>query len=107
MANIIAGRFETQPEADRAVEALAAAGFKPEDRTSFFLTPAGQHAEYPIGGDAHHDEGTKKSGKSAATSAAVGSVTGLALGTVVGAAIGEAGLTAAGAIAGAGVGGYV
>ena len=107
MADIVAGRFETQAEADRALDALKTAGFDRQDYTSFFLNPAGQHAEYPIGGDAHHDEGTKESGKSAAATAAIGSVTGLALGTAVGAAIGEPGFTAAGAIAGAGVGGYV
>ena len=44
MANIIAGRFETQAEADRALDAVKAAGFGNDDYTSFFLTPAGQHA---------------------------------------------------------------
>jgi hypothetical protein len=71
------------------------------------LNPPGQHAEYPIGGDAHHDEGTKESGKKAGAVAAIGSVTGLALGTATGLALGEPGFTAAGAIAGAGIGGYV
>ncbi|MGZ5093781.1 MAG: hypothetical protein ACXWCY_22400 [Burkholderiales bacterium] len=107
MARIIAGRFDTQAEADRAIDALKAAGFQPDEYTCFYLSPAGQHASYPIGGDAHHDEGTKESGKRAAAVAAVGSVTGLAVGTVTGAALGEPGLTAAAAIAGAGIGGYV
>jgi hypothetical protein len=107
MARIIAGRFETQPQADAALEALSRAGFRKEDYTSFYLTPPGQHDAYPIGGDAHHDEGTKESGKKAITAAAIGSVTGLALGTATGAALGEPGFTAAGAIAGAGIGGYV
>jgi hypothetical protein len=107
MARIIAGRFDTQAEADRAIDALKAAGFQPDEYTCFYLSPAGQHASYPIGGDAHHDEGTKESGKKAAAVAAVGSVTGLAVGTVTGAALGEPGLTAAAAIAGAGIGGYV
>jgi hypothetical protein len=107
MARIIAGRFETQAEADRAIEALNAAGFDRDEYTCFYLSPPGQHATYPIGGDAHHDEGTKESGKKAAAVAAVGSVTGLAVGTVTGAAFGEPGLTAAAAIAGAGIGGYV
>lgn len=107
MAKIIAGRFETQSEADRAIEALKAAGFQSDEYTCFYLNPPGQHAQYPIGGDSHHDEGTKESGKSAAAAAAIGSVTGLALGTATGIALGEGGLTAAAAIAGAGIGGYV
>ena len=73
---------------------------------SFYLNPPGQHATYPIGGDAHHDEGTKHAGKTAAAGAAVGGVTGLALGTAVAAAA-EPGLAAVAAIAGAGVGAYV
>ena len=81
MATIIAGRAETQVVADRAIEALTAAGFHAEDVTSFYLSAPGQHSEYPIGGDAHHDEGTRKSGKTAATGATVGGVTGLAIGT--------------------------
>jgi hypothetical protein len=107
MANIVAGRFETQTEADRVLEALGAAGFASDEYTCFYVNPPGQHAQYPIGGDAHHDEGTKESGKKAAAAAAIGGVTGLALGTATGLALGEPGFTAAGAIAGAGIGGYV
>ena len=107
MSRIIAGRFVTQAEADRAAAALAAAGFASDEYTSFFLNPPGQHSQYPIGGDAHHDEGTKDSGRKATAVAAAGSVAGLALGTVTGAALGEPVFTVAGAIAGAGIGGYV
>lgn len=107
MATIIAGRFDTQTEADRAMQALGAAGISSGDYTCFFVNPPGQHAQYPIGGDAHHDEGTKDAGKSAGAAAAIGSVTGLAIGTATGAALGEGGLAAAAAIAGAGIGGYV
>jgi hypothetical protein len=107
MADIIAARFETQAEADSALGALRAVGVASEESTCFFLNPPGQHAQYPIGGDAHHDEGTKHAGAAAKTVAAIGSAAGLAIGTATGAALGEPGLTAAGAIAGAGVGGYV
>jgi outer membrane lipoprotein SlyB len=107
VARIVAGRFETQPQADAALAALSRTGFQKHDYTCFYLTPPGQHGVYPIGGDAHHDEGTKESGQKAITAAAIGSVTGLALGTATGAALGEPGFTAAGAIAGAGIGGYV
>ena len=106
MARIIAARFDTQPEADRALEALRSAGFEGQNVTSFYLNPPGQHSEYPIGGDAHHDEGTKHSGKTAGAGAAIGGVTGLALGTAAGLAA-EPGFAAVAAVAGAGVGAYV
>ena len=69
MARIIAGRFETQPQADNALAALRAAGIPAADCSSFYMTPPGQHAQYPIGGDAHHDEGTKDAGKGAGAGA--------------------------------------
>jgi len=106
MAAIIAGMLETQPKADSAIDALRAEGFGENDITSFYLNPPGMHATYPIGGDTHHDAGTKDAGKTAAAGATVGGLTGLALGTVAGAAA-EPGLTAIAAIAGAGVGAYV
>ena len=105
MANILAARVETQAEAERLITALRTAGVAPEDVTSFYLNPPGRHAEYPIGGDAHHDEGTKHSGKTAAAGAAVGGIAGAALGTAVAAAT-DAGLAAVAGLAGAGVGAY-
>ncbi|HUP93440.1 MAG TPA: hypothetical protein VM164_00940 [Burkholderiales bacterium] len=107
MAQLIAGRFETRARADEAIAALKTAGFASSEITSFYVTPPGQHATYPIGGDAHHDEGTKDSGRKAGAAAAIGGVTGLALGAATAASLGEPGLTAAGAIAGTGIGGYV
>lgn len=104
MANIIAGVVETQEGAERLIAALGTKGFGKDDVTSFYLNPPGQHDTYAIGGDTHHDAGTKKAGKTAAAGAAIGGVTGLALGTAAGAA---ADMTAIGAIAGAGVGAYV
>ena len=104
MAKIIAARFETQPEADRALEALRSAGYTGQNVTSFYLNPPGQHSEYPIGGDAHHDEGTKRSGTASAAGAAVGGLTGLAIGA---AAVATGGAAAVAAVAGAGVGAYV
>ena len=106
MATIIAARFSTQAEAQQALEALRSAGFAASDVTSFYLNPPGRHAEYPIGGDAHHDEGTKESGKTAGAGAALGGATGLALGAAVGAAA-EPGMAVLGGLAGAGVGAYV
>ena len=106
MTTIIAGMFETQVEADRAIDALKAAGFGDNDVTSFYLNPPGQHATYPIGGDTHHDAGTKESGKTAAVGATIGGITGLALGAAA-AAVAAPGITPVAAVAGAGVGAYV
>jgi hypothetical protein len=105
MATILAARVETQTEAERLVTALRTAGIAPADVTSFYLNPPGRHAEYPIGGDAHHDEGTKHSGKTAAAGAAVGGVAGAVLGTAVAAAT-DPGLAAVAGLGGAGVGAY-
>ena len=70
MATIIAGRFDTQDAADRALDALERAGFRRSDMQSFYLSPPGQHATYVLGGDAHHDEGTKEAGHTAQVGAA-------------------------------------
>lgn len=107
MSNIIAGRFDTQVQADSAIAALKGAGIPAADVSSFYLTPPGQHAQYPIGGEAHHDEGTNDAGKGAGTGAALGGAAGLAIGAAAGLATGGAGLAAAAAIAATGVGGYV
>lgn len=106
MSAIIAARFQTQPEADRAQEALRTAGFGSDEVSSFYLNPAGQHASYPIGGDAHHDEGAKQSGKTAMAGGAIGGAAGAALG-IAAAAAAEPGLAVPAAVAGAGVGAYV
>ena len=106
MANIIAGHFDTQPQADAAVRALASQGFDRGDYTCFYTPPPGQHDLQPLGGDAkHHSEGTKEAGKTAAAGSAIGGVTGLAIGTAAAVAM-EPGLTAIAAAAGAGVGAY-
>jgi hypothetical protein len=106
MSRIIAGRFETQADADRALAALSSAGVAPGEVASFYLGPPGQHDQFPMGGDAHHDEGTRNAGPSAVTAGAIGGVAGLAVGALAG-AIGAPGLAPAAAIAGAGVGAYV
>ncbi len=98
MANIIAGRFIEQAQADAAIAGLVAAGF-PRDRVSeFFVNSPGQHDLYPIGGDQDKSPGAKHGGSGAAAGAAGGG----AVGAIAGAALGPAG-----AVAGAAVGAYV
>ena len=105
MAIIIAGRFDTQDAANQALDALERGGFGRTDMQSFYLTPPGQHHVQPLGGDAHHDEGTKHAGKTAAVGAAIGAAVGLAAG-VAAAPIAAPAIAGAAAIAGAGVGAY-
>lgn len=105
MAHIIAARFETQAEADVAALALEEAGFAPGEYGIFYVTPSGQHGRYPIGGDAHHDQGTEQAGGKAMAGGAIGGAAGLAIGGIA-AAAGEPGFAGAAVIAGAGVGAY-
>ena len=106
MARIIAGRFDTQQQADAALEGLRSAGLQQDEIGSFYLMPAGQHDLQPMGGDTpHHSEGTKHAGKTGATGAALGGAAGLAIGTAAAAAM-EPGFTAVAAAAGAAVGAY-
>ena len=105
MATIIAGRFDTQEAADSALDALARAGFARSDMQSFYLTPPGQHQMHPLGGDAHHDEGTKHAGGTAIAGAVIGGAAGLVAG-VAAAPLAAPAAAGAGALAGAGVGAY-
>jgi len=105
MARLITGRFDDADEMQRALEALSAAGFARSEYGTFYVAPPGQHQIEPDGGDAHHDAGTEKSGKGAATGAAVGAAAGLAVGAAAAVAIPIAG--AAAALAGTGVGAWV
>lgn len=104
MSLIVAGRFTSFPQAERASQALFEHGFVQEDVTLFFVNPPGQHARFPIGGDVSTDPGAREAPKGAAK--------GVALGAVVGAVVGVAVFVLAGApmlvsIISAGVGAYV
>jgi hypothetical protein len=78
MATIIAGRFDQQSDVDHATKELVDAGFTRNRIASFYLNPAGQHATYPIGGDADKSAGAKESGKGIAAGAAAGAAIGVA-----------------------------
>ncbi len=80
MATIIAGRFDEQAQAERAVNALRSGGFPAEHISSFYVSPAGQHARYRLGGD--HDKSV------GAEDSPTGTVAGSTTGGVIGAAVG-------------------
>lgn len=78
MATIIAGRFEEQAGVQEAVSELVRAGFSQEKISYFYLSPAGRHAEYPIGGDTDKSPGAEESAKGAAGGVAIGAAAGIA-----------------------------
>jgi hypothetical protein len=105
MAQLIVGRFEDIEHAKRLLDALPGEGFALREYGLFYVSPPGQHALYPMGGDAYSDEGAKDAGKTAATGAAVGGAAGLAVGAVAIAALPVAGAMVA--LAATGLGAYL
>ena len=83
MTVIVAARFETVGDVEAAKHTLQRAGFGDDEIQSFFVGPPGRHDLYPLGGDADHDEGTKKSGRGAILLASAGAACGLAIGAVI------------------------
>lgn len=82
MATIIAGRFDEQAVADAAVGALRTAGFPAEHISSFYVSPAGQHAQYPIGGDHDNSPGAEDTSKGTMAGSAAGGAIGAAIGAI-------------------------
>ena len=85
MSRIVAGRFDRSIDADAALDALKREGFSRQEVDAFYVSPPGQNAMTPLGGDApHSSEGSRKAGMGAA----VGIVVGLAVGLIIGSLIG-------------------
>lgn len=80
MARIVAARLEHASDAEAVLKALASEGFKRTEFQSFYVNPKGQHALYPIGGDAHSDEGARRASRGALYGAAVGGLIGIVAG---------------------------
>ena len=102
MTPIIAGRFEQESLAERAVAALREQGFAADDITRFYLNPPGQHATFPVGGDRDASHGATQADRGALKGAAVGGAIGLGVGVAAAPIAGPLGV-----IAGAGAGAYV
>lgn len=83
MSLIVAGRYETYPDAQRASARLFEAGFLEEDVTLFFVGPRGRHDKHPLGGDVGSDAGTRKAHKGAGIGTVFGAVVGAALGAAM------------------------
>jgi hypothetical protein len=82
MSRIVAGRFDRTLDADAVLQALRREGFGPQEIDSFYVTPPGQHAITPIGGDVHSDAGAQFAGVGAALGAVIGLPIGLAIGVL-------------------------
>jgi hypothetical protein len=103
MSRIIAGRFDATVDADAAIEALRREGFTREEIDSFYVSPPGQNAMTPVGGDA-------PTASAGSRFAGVGAIVGAVLGGLIGMLIGFAVDSRYGAVAvlfAAGLGAYV
>lgn len=93
MTPIIAGRFEQERSAQRALEGLRRQGFAAEDVSAFLVGSSGQYATRRMGGDCDARAGATQVRAAALEGAAVGAAVGLRLGLAAGAAadsVGEA-----------------
>jgi hypothetical protein len=104
MAKLVVGRFENINGVERALAVLPRAGFAREEFGTFYVAPPGQHQLYPIGGDAHSDQGARDAGAGAAAGVAMGGATGLAVGALAAAVLPF--IPIAGVLATAGIGAY-
>ena len=102
MSRIICGMFDRTIDADAAHEELKREGFQRAEIHAFYVSPPGQHAMMPLGGDASSSEGSSTAGIGAGIGAAVGAVLGAAAGWAVS---GDLGLVVI--PLGAGLGAYV
>jgi hypothetical protein len=81
MSRIVCGIFDRTTDADAALEALKQASFQRSEVDSFYVSPPGQHAMTPIGGDAaHSSEGSRYAGRGAVAGVVIGGLIGAALG---------------------------
>ena len=103
MAHIVAGLFEDQVAAERAIDALRGRGVVDDDITSFVVNPPGMHHGLPLGGDEPADNEARGGERGAITGAGIGGAVGVAAGLVAAPLVGPVGI-AAGIGAGAFVG---
>ncbi|HZE59423.1 MAG TPA: hypothetical protein VE085_02600 [Burkholderiales bacterium] len=84
MSRIVAGRFDRSVDADAALDALKRDGFSRTEVDAFYVSPPGQNARTPIGGDTYSDAGSAGAGRYGAIGAAVGAAIGLTIGAPIG-----------------------
>lgn len=84
MALIVAARFDTFEDAERAAASLMSEGVTGDDLHTFFVNPAGWHDRFPLGGDRAADPNSKGAPATAAAGAAIVGLAGAVLGGVIG-----------------------
>ena len=104
MSLIVAARFNTFEQAEAAASALAKEGVTPDSLHTFYVNPAGAHAEYPTGGDQAADPEAKGGVWGAIGGAAAVGVVGAIVGFAVTFSFTDSLIPV---VAGAGVGAYV
>lgn len=82
MSTIIAGRFDEQTGVEATVNALRDAGFPSDHISTFYVSPAGQHARYAIGGDHDKSTGAQESTQGTAAGTTTGGLVGAAIGAI-------------------------
>lgn len=102
MSTIIAGRFEEQTSAERAMRALEGAGFSAGRISKFFVLPPGQHDLHGTLQDPDASAGAHNAGTGAVAGATAGGGVGVLVGIATAPILGPGA-----AIAGAAVGAYV
>lgn len=100
MTTIVAGHFQLQDEAARAVSELSGAGYAKDAISSFFVNPAGQHDAFPVGGDRNKSPGAEDTGKGAAAGVAAGAAAGAAVGAATAPVTGPVGPALGGLVGG-------
>lgn len=104
MAKIIAARLERATDADAVLQSLSSQGFRQSEFQFFYVNPKGQHALYPVGGDASSDEGSRRAGRGTIYGVLIGACAGLGIGFAAGAVF-EIPLLALGGLAAGAYGG--
>lgn len=102
METIIAGRFDEQLLADKAVAALEARGFPSDRIATMFVNPPGRHDLHGTRRDPDASAGAHHAGAGAASGAAKGSGVGAIVGIATVPVLGPIA-----ALAGAGIGAYI
>jgi hypothetical protein len=103
MSRIVAGTFNDNGAADRAIAVLRRLGFGRADLDRFVLNPPGRHHGLPWGGDEDADRGAVGGEKGALAGVAIGAALGAIAGLIASPLIGPAAIAgglAAGAYAG-------
>jgi len=94
LSEIIAGTFEQAAQAEAARATLEAQGISPDQICIMFVNPAGQHAQFPIGGDEHKSPGSTDAEVGAGKGAVLGGAVGIGVGLLATPFIGPAGVVA-------------